>query len=755
MILQNTSILGTMFPIDVTRIVNESNKTWGLDKPSVVEGQMAFALLAYLGGMHLDLHAPGAIIEGEVQLLQRYGLPEIVKAQGKLYDMCVRRGFSDQTILMDALEILPSEPVWYNFVQAFLLWRQSSQLKAWTLRFLKRFTVDKAQYLMKECLTGFVITDNMNRLKDRYEHTYNISLYSKVTLLAREYLRWLLVDFNVDNVTKEVESYSFRPTPNAVANCCSDPRHRIARVLGYLGKLPTSSHMDLYPYGPGALDISDLGRINIGAVPKDVKSYRIVSPDDPINLAYQQAIVHELERCINARGMQNNLPFRDQSIMVRLAYDSVMGGADYATIDMSRASDTVRLSLVRDIFPNDVANLIGKYRPRVFHSPTFKNDEYRTLYMAAPMGCAFTLLLQSLVFWAIDCSACQLFAYYCRIDEQGKPTNFLSLLGNRAKKFPLSKSARLWSVELFPYSCYAMGDDQQVPTVMAEFVIQCLQEVGFTVNSDKSFFDEELFFRESCGAEAIKGDDPVVDGFYIPRHSLAISCNGSEVQSFTDLSLSCDEFWNDRDRTGEAHAANSVTAIISMAKVFLQLGLPHIGNEIQKWIAKCVPQMTASQFGTPADDLWFDQDIVRSYHRQPIAYVTDGEIVRRFIDPTLPPYDRQTIHTEYKRIWQMESSDEAIHAIPMHWAVSVTKKRLARVDLDSRVHDCTKCSVCRWLVDYSDQARIFLQEIEYYRYQVWLQVGPNYQDSLDELLRVSSPSPRLDVISSPKPGLKF
>jgi hypothetical protein len=743
MILVNNDVLGTMFPINLTQIANESNKTWGIDDPKLIEGQLAFSLLTYLGGMHVDLHAPGAIIEGEVQLLQRYGLPEVVKAQGKLYELCTKYGFDHTESQTDAFAILPSDPVWHNFVSAFFGWRQTSQLKSWTLRFLKRFTPDKANYLREECLRGFATTDNDNRRFDKRNHSLN-STYCKITSLAKKYLDWLLKDFNYQNVEDEVAYYCFRPTTNAVANCCSDPRHRVARVLCYLDRLPNRSNLDLYPFEHGILDLSDRGKVVIGAVPKDVKSYRIVSPDDPINLAFQQAIVHELERCINKRGLQNNLPFRDQSIMVRLAYESVLGNAGYATIDMSRASDTVRISLVREIFPEVVVTAIDKFRPKAFHSPLFKNDnEYRTLHMAAPMGSAYTLLLQSLVFWAIDCAACHLFSIYA--NQEG------SIPVQLGKRVTFRNKECYELVELFPYSCYAMGDDQQVPTSLAEFVIFCLEECGFHVNSDKSFFDDDAFFRESCGAEAIKGDDPVVDGFYIPRHSLAISSNVEKIQSFSDLTITNVKFWNDRDRTGEAHPCNTITALINMSKVFLQLGLSHIGMKIQKWIAECVPQMTVSQFGTPADDLWGEQDIVSRYHRQPTAYVTDGTIKRRYIDPC----DHRTVITEYDRKWEHGQSDDPMHAIPMHWAVTAKQKRLTACYGEAGIHNARKCTVCRWLSKHPEEEVLFLSEMENYRYQVWLQVGPNYQDNLDKLLRVSMPTPRLDVISNPQTGMNF
>jgi hypothetical protein len=60
------------------------------------------------------------------------------------------------------------------------------------------------------------------------------------------------------------------------------------------------------------------------------------------------------------------------------------------------------------------------------------------------------------------------------------------------------------------------GDDIVVETEYAEGVISALEEFGFTVNRDKSFYTiTHLNFRESCGGEFLFGDD--VAPVRIPR----------------------------------------------------------------------------------------------------------------------------------------------------------------------------------------------------------------------------------------------
>jgi hypothetical protein len=727
MILQNDNVLGTMFPIQISTILEKSNATWGCDAKDLknIEGQLTFTLLTYLGGLHLDGGAPEEMTEAAVQLLCRYGLPGYVKATSALYDCCVRSGsfhYSYPSIEMET--ILPGDPNWYRFITIFGTWRRDSMLKAWALRFMKRFTVKNASSLLTECLRDFVATDARNRQIDRRRET---QFMFDIEELASAYLGYALKDFKPENVLRRMMDWAFSPTSSGVNNCCKDPRHRIARVLAFLGELPSTEHKELYPSfdGDDLIDLTGRKVVNVTAVPKDIKSYRIVSPDDPINLAFQQAIVEEINECLRAKNLHLVLPLHDQEIMRALVYDSTNHrGRAFATLDLSRASDTVRLSLMRRIMPKNVMGCIEKFRPETYNVPQL-NLYSRTLHMVAPMGSAFTLLLESLVFWALDCATC----HYCAVITQDYDD-----LG------PARRFGKVW---LYPFSCYVMGDDQQVLQKWAQTCIEVLEYFGFVVNETKSFLDAEALFRESCGAEAL-GDEPI-DGFYIPRHALNLKVKKEQVTDYSDLSFGNVTFWNDRDRSGNAVVQTDITAIIAMSKVFSLVGLPTISKRINRWIAGAVPEMTVSEIGLPADDLWGTQDIVHSYKALPMA---------QFVDTPTTLYT-PFFHIPFegtKRKMKRITVEDQKYMRPVHWAITSKRNKLAPLGIVTKPHP--QCAICKYM--HSEKSVWLLATVlEEYRYQTWLRKGPNYESELDRLLGVSSPTPGFDVMSEPTVGTRF
>jgi hypothetical protein len=729
MTLENNDILGTVFPIQISLIVKKSNAVWGagpLHRASI-EGQMTLALYTYLGGLHADGKAPTVLTEAVVQLLHRYGLPKYLKATSELYDLLVREGsFDFPEPSQEMIEILPGDPNWLSFCRSFGNWRSDAMQKAWALRFLKRFTVKGADLLYKQCLSDFVATDNRNKDIDRLDNSIVNGLKSRIKDLARSYLGYALKGFSPDNVLNAVMSMDFDPTPNGVNNCCTDPRHRVGRVLAYLGYLPSNSDCIFFP-GLLGIDLQDRTVVNVTAVPKDYKSYRIVSPDDPINLAFQQAIVNEINRCLEKNGLKDSLPLHDQEIMRALTFASTNGGRNYATIDQSRASDTVRLSLARDLFPSEVMELIDRFRPTKYNVAG-TNIHNHTLYMLAPMGSAFTLLLESLIFWAIDSASCHICAIY---------TSSKRNLG----EYRIFKHKKV----IYPFCCKAMGDDQQVPQEYAEFCIEVLTAFGFVVNVSKSFFDPLATFRESCGAESLNGEP--IDGFYFPRHDLHVSMpkGASTIRDLYDLDLVADDFWNDRDRSGNVVVNSTTTAIIAMSKTLLLLGYTNIANRLQRWIASKIPGMTFSEVGTPASDLWAEQDIVRHYEPLPLGQFVDlAGLVR---NPFFPVLEQEVPI----RVLEVLKPTDPLAMRPVHWSISSKKEKLAPV-VTLYPHTCP---VCRWLRKSPIYAYVFNNAIEVYRYTRWLRKGPNYQSELDRLLRVTAPTPEMDVITSPVVGRTF
>ena len=189
-------------------------------------------------------------------------------------------------------------------------------------------------------------------------------------------------------------------------------------------------------------------------VPKSAKTYRSIVVEPGLNSYLQQGIL----RHMMARLSQYGIDLKDQSANQRLARIGSLTG-EYATLDLSSASDTISTELVKFLLPSDWYTLLASTRTS---SVSYRGTEM-SLEKFSSMGNAFTFPLESLIFWALTKSAC---------------------------------GGAVVSV---------YGDDIICPGVRAEKVITILTTCGFTVNLQKSFWTGQ--FRESCGADYYFGID--------------------------------------------------------------------------------------------------------------------------------------------------------------------------------------------------------------------------------------------------------
>jgi hypothetical protein len=153
----------------------------------------------------------------------------------------------------------------------------------------------------------------------------------------------------------------------------------------------------------------------------------------------------------------------------------------FSTIDLSSASDSISLQMLRWLLPPDFLRWLEFMR-----SPTSKLPDGRRvcLNMVSTMGNGYTFPLQTLIFTAVVMSA-------FRMDEL-------------APIYPRGSSQGNFAVN---------GDDIVVPTRVTEKVLRLLHLLGFTVNSDKTFVEGP--FRESCGGDYFEGRN--LRGVFVKR----------------------------------------------------------------------------------------------------------------------------------------------------------------------------------------------------------------------------------------------
>lgn len=155
-------------------------------------------------------------------------------------------------------------------------------------------------------------------------------------------------------------------------------------------------------------------------------------------------------------------------------------GIEYCTIDLKSASDTIPMGLIWDAVPEPLRGLLLASR-----SPNTKlpNGEWLSLNMVSSMGNGFTFPLQTAIF------TCAVHACY---DYLNVPLNV------RCK-------------EVANKAFGVFGDDIVVLKNTYDVVCSFLEQLGFVVNTDKSF--NTGLFRESCGRDFYSGVN--IRGVYI------------------------------------------------------------------------------------------------------------------------------------------------------------------------------------------------------------------------------------------------
>jgi len=222
--------------------------------------------------------------------------------------------------------------------------------------------------------------------------------------------------------------------------------------------------LDDYDYLQEAIESVPKARLCL--VPKDSRGPRLISCEPAELMFIQQGLMRSLYRTIEnhhlTRGYVNFISQGTNQLLAKLS--SLTG--EYATIDLSDASDRVSLNLVERLFPDNWMNCFKACRS----DSTILPDGSEVIFNKfAPMGSACCFPVEALVFWAIASASIRKFS---------------------GKKSP---------------GVYVYGDDIIVEACVAEAVMKGLESVGLLVNRSKSFV--RGLFRESCGGEYHNGYD--------------------------------------------------------------------------------------------------------------------------------------------------------------------------------------------------------------------------------------------------------
>lgn len=219
-------------------------------------------------------------------------------------------------------------------------------------------------------------------------------------------------------------------------------------------------------------------------VPKTQKGPRLIAAEPTAHQWAQGSLLRWLEQAISTSPLGLSIDFRNQGYSGALALESSRT-QEYATIDLSEASDRVTCRLVEYVFQSHLTLLdcLHACRTRSIRIPlALRKDRIETLIQLnkfSTMGSAVTFPVQTIVFTLI--------AHFAMMidDEDWDVTNH----GMRS---------RATSIRVF-------GDDIIIKAKYYETMSMLLRELGLKVNTEKSFY--KGYFREACGVDAFMGYD--------------------------------------------------------------------------------------------------------------------------------------------------------------------------------------------------------------------------------------------------------
>lgn len=214
--------------------------------------------------------------------------------------------------------------------------------------------------------------------------------------------------------------------------------------------------------------LTEVQHNKIVCVPKNAKTSRTIAIEPSLNGFIQKGIDLVFRQKLKRIGIDLTRQDINQHYARLGSLDS-----SYATIDLSAASDSISIELVRELLPPEWFSLLNLSR-----SPSYLLDNKVTRYEKfCSMGNGFCFPLETLIFCA-------------------------------ASSYAINQTAD-YGVKPIVY-----GDDIIVPQGSALLLLEVLRDIGFRHNESKTFIAGP--FRESCGADYFFGEN--VRPIYVKDH---------------------------------------------------------------------------------------------------------------------------------------------------------------------------------------------------------------------------------------------
>jgi hypothetical protein len=293
----------------------------------------------------------------------------------------------------------------------------------------------------------------------------------------------------IGRVLCNTDPRQIRPSHGGGATACRTRNEDKHHTLRYFKQLDdVYPYDDLFFYSPSHL-IDRMDRLEdapvgipearVCLVPKDSRGPRVISCEPAELMFAQQGLMRLMYGVLETHPMTaGRINFTDQSINRQLARQASIAN-EYATIDLSDASDRVSLNLVELVFPQDWVDCFKACRSGTTVLP---DKSVVKLNKFAPMGSSCCFPVEALVFWACVEAKKRIEAIDCFHGDRPAMERFFRI-----------------------YPTFVYGDDIIVPAEYYGRAVEGLEQIGLLVNKTKSYSDGP--FRESCGGDYHKGMD--------------------------------------------------------------------------------------------------------------------------------------------------------------------------------------------------------------------------------------------------------
>lgn len=248
-------------------------------------------------------------------------------------------------------------------------------------------------------------------------------------------------------------------------------------------------------------------------VPKNADTSRTICTEPTLNMYFQLGI----GEIIGARLRSlYGIDIRYQQFANRELARIGSRDNSFATLDLSKASDSVSLRMVRDLFPRDFTSWLDWTRSPECIMP---DNSTMKLDMLSSMGNGFTFPLETLIFTCAVSAVYELEGIPMRkskivpfrelpvgvglASDDDRVVFGLKWLEDTPELDLVNVGLASANREVVPGNFGVFGDDIIVEKRAVKKLVRLLNLLGFNVNAEKSFVEGP--FRESCGGDFFLG----------------------------------------------------------------------------------------------------------------------------------------------------------------------------------------------------------------------------------------------------------